>query len=327
MNLKHACAFLSLLTASPVLAETVEIKGERLLQCKALRYGDYWILALEPDRFRILVSDAVASVKDAPPSPLRIFIDLPEPKEGVKPDPQRIRVYGSARGMARGLLDYGKKPVLEAETRTRVLAALAELLKDKDVEAEVFSCLTGLGGEGRVALAIEALKEVKPEGMEKRLCELALSGDEVGVRRLAAEEIKRRYGATPSMVLKVLTRKESSPRNTCAAADVVGVVRDPIGLGALAEAIKTKGTRKILPPRIPVWRGPVEVKQEMVERLPDGRYPELIGNFHWLDEEAPPLLVFDEVILPHLLSVLQGASGRTFKDFADVESYRKSGGK
>lgn len=318
-----------LLAPAFLRAETVDLKGERPLPCKAVRYGGYWILAVDAQRFRIVVADAVASVKAEPPSPLCLFVDLPEPVDDAKPDPQRIRVYPTAKAMARGLLDQGKRDPLPEDTRTRALAALASLVRDKDVEAEVASSLVPEAGEGRLGMALESLKEARPEGMEKRLVAIALGAGSASERRMASEEIKRRSGATPALVLKVLARKESSPRNSCAAADVVGVIRDPVGLDALAHAVTARGVRKTLPPRIPLWRGPTEITdtERMLEGLPPGRHPELTGHVRWLDEEAPPLLVEQEVILPHLLSVLQEAAGRAFKDFDDVESFRRSGGR
>lgn len=325
-TLMRGWAFLLFLAPIPAFADTVILKdGERIVG-KAVRYGEFLIVAPEraPEHPRILADLMVEAVRPEPPTALEHFLDLP-PDGDAEPDLQHVRFYPSAKGKVRHLLDLATRKIRSdhpEETRARAREALEVM--GKPAEEELFACVVHDppgGNEERVVLALACLRNASPKGIGKRLTELALLSDGDRIWKAAAEEIRRRSGKTPPEALKLLREPGNNWRGIRAAADLVGVVRDPEGVSALLKAILTKGIRDAEIPRIPYVTGKAELD------TPGGMLPLDKGGriqlvrIAWLDEEVH-LKEPEERVLYHLVSVLEGISGQRFRTLQDVEDWR-----
>ncbi|GEM_PF-4587661 len=305
---------LLLMCPAVLLGDTVVLKtGERVVG-KVVEHGDYLLVGVKPNEApRILDRILVESVDPKPPVEMECFLDLPSVEEDPNaPEPRGIRFYPGAKAKVRHLLDLSTRTILDsrdpATTAKRAREALKGM-KGKETEEELLAALVPVCDAQRVTLALECLEGTESKALDRRLVDLALTGDQQ-LCKVVAGEMKRRYGKSPASILGALISRESGVKATRAAADVVGVIRDEAGIQALATAILTRGMRKSPLPHMAYVK--TQRSDENTTR----------HEVTWLDEEKA-FQEPDERILYHLVAVLEAVTKEHFKDLQDVEDWQK----
>ncbi len=315
--------FLSLIVFPwALLADTVVLNtGERIVG-KVVPYGDFLIVGGKAGgEARVLDRILVDTVEPKPEVDLEVFLDLPPEGENPNsPSPANIRFYRTPEAKVRHLLDLSTRTVADSKDPAGTAKRAREVLKamkGRSVEEELFAAVVPVCDAPRVKLALECLQGSDPKGMERRLVEVALAGGQ-DLCKVAAEEMKRRYGKCPAAVLGALCSPESGEKSLRAAAEVVGVLRDEAGIDALVTALHARGVRRNsggLPHM-------AYVKTVKTEADPERHETRTRHEMGWVDEDFQ-FKEPDERILCHLVAVLEAIAGEPFKDLKDVDDWRR----